>query len=68
MLSPNLEFLTADTRRCTRLFLGFAIDTYCANFQGGILGCSIGRNLGYSWNVASSSLSRCRLLKVDRAK
>lgn len=42
--------------------------TRCANSQGGILRCSIGINLDYSWNVASTSLSRCRLQKVDRVK
>jgi len=63
-----LEFLTADTPWCTRLFLCWAINTRCANSQGGILGCSIGINLDYSWNVASTSLSRCRLQKVDRVK
>jgi hypothetical protein len=68
MLSPDWEFLTADTHRCTRLILGFAVNTYCANSQGGILLCSIDSNLSYSWKVASSSLSRCRLLKVDQAK
>ncbi|MGB3265556.1 MAG: hypothetical protein WBA89_16550 [Microcoleus sp.] len=44
------------------------INTYCANSQGGMRKGSIDCKFGYTWNVASTSLSRCRLLKVDRAK
>jgi hypothetical protein len=51
-------------------FLGWwvVINTYCANCRGGMWRSSIAFKLGYMWNVTSTNLSRCPLLKVDRTK
>lgn len=65
MFCPNRQFLTADTRRCMRLIWDLVINTDCANSHGPIAGCSIDSKLGYILNVSSTSLSRCRLLKID---